>query len=90
MFGHVSTVCLLLEDERVDPASRNAVSSRGREIALAGHIDLVATRPSATPHLQFGETPLHRAACNGHYAVVSVLLADPRVFVAARDEVRGG
>ena len=40
--------------------------------------------------LQRGGTPMHFAASNGHTPVVAALLADPRVEVNAKNNVRGG
>jgi len=45
--------------------------------------------PPLPPPIQDGVTPLHVAACNGHAAVATLLLATPGVDPLAADIVRG-
>ena len=45
--------------------------------------------PPPLPPLQYGWTPLHLAAWNGHFPVVALLLATPGVSPLAKTRVRG-
>lgn len=81
--GDVEVLRLLLA-AGADVAARSQVRAQEAEAAL---LPLARHQLSAVPQ-QFGDSALHLAAARGHAPAVALLLADPRVDVAAVDRVR--